>query len=469
MKVDMNIRELKSAEDIKKFLESLSTEYVKVAVTDIDGILRGKYMHIDKFIKSSEKGFGFCDVIFGWDSNDELYEFENVNQENLFTGWHSGFPDVKTSIVTDSGRLIPFETNTPLFLAELSEEKVCPRGVLKNVLSQMEEEGIKSKSAFEYEFFLFDETPHSIREKGFKNLNNFTPGMYGYSILRNSVHSDLYHEILNLCKDMDMRLEGLHTETGPGVIEAALMVDESLNAADKATLFKTFSKILFQRNNLIANFMAKWSDKYPGQSGHIHVSLQDVDGDSIFKSQDEEFPESFNYFIGGLQKYMREFSIMIAPTVNSYKRLCPGAWAPINMTWGVENRTTAFRAITGDSYSQRIENRLPGADSNPYLALAATLGAGYLGIKEKIQPTSKTMGGAYDLKLEEKYQVPVNLGEAANLFKESESAKDLFGEEFVEHFANTRIWEFKEYKKNKRFFDTSSITTWELERYFEII
>ena len=247
------------------------------------------------------------------------------------------------------------------------------------------------------------------------------------------------------------------------------MVDESLNAADKATLFKTFSKVLCQRNNLVANFMAKWSDKYPGQSGHIHVSLQDVDGDSIFKSQDEEFPESFKYFIGGLQKYMREFSIMIAPTVNSYKRLCPGAWAPINMTWGVENRTTAFRAIAGDSSSQRIENRLPGADSNPYLALAATLGAGYLGIKERIQPTSKTMGGAYDLKLEEKYQVPVNLGEAANLFKKSESAKDLFGEEFVEHFANTRIWEFKEYKKNKRFFDTSSITTWELERYFEII
>ena len=113
----MNIRELTSAEDIKKFLKTLSKEYVKVAVTDIDGILRGKYMHIDKFIKSSEKGFGFCDVIFGWDSNDELYEFENVNQENLFTGWHSGFPDVKTSIVTDSGRLLPFEKNTPLFLA----------------------------------------------------------------------------------------------------------------------------------------------------------------------------------------------------------------------------------------------------------------------------------------------------------------------------------------------------------------
>ena len=115
-----------------------------------------------------------------------------------------------------------------------------------------------SKSAFEYEFFLFNETPHSIREKKYTGLNNFTPGMYGYSILRNSVHSDLYNELLNLCSAMDMHLEGLHTETGPGVIEAAIMVDDSMNAADKATLFKTFSKVMFQRNNLIANFMAKW-------------------------------------------------------------------------------------------------------------------------------------------------------------------------------------------------------------------
>jgi glutamine synthetase len=262
----------------------------------------------------------------------------------------------------------------------------------------------------------------------------------------------------------------LHTETGPGVIEAAIMVDESLNAADKATLFKTFSKVLFQKNNLIANFMAKWSQKYPGQSGHIHVSLQDAKGKPLFStSKSEELPKDFTYFIGGLQKYMREFSVMIAPTVNSYNRLCPGAWAPINMTWGIENRTTAFRVITGDAKSQRIENRLPGADSNPYLALAATLGAGYLGMKEKIEPTAPTIGGAYDLKVEKSYQVPSNLGEAARLFKQSESAKELFGEGFVNHFANSRSWEFEEFLKNKSFFDSSDISQWELERYFEII
>ena len=465
----MKIRKLKSAEEIKKFLDSSKTKYVKVAITDIDGVLRGKYMHVNKFIKASKKGFGFCDVIFGWDSNDELYELNKVSKEDLFTGWHSGFPDVQTNVVPNSGRINPFEEDVPFFLAELAEGRVCPRGVLNNLLKVMEDEGIKSKSAFEYEFFLFNETPRSIREKNFSNLINFTPGMYGYSILRNSVHSDLYNKLLNLCSDMDMHLEGLHTETGPGVIEAAIMVDDAINAADKATLFKTFSKVMFQKNDLLANFMAKWSADYPGQSGHIHVSLQDLDGKSLFGSNKTELPETLNYFIGGLQKYMREFSAMIAPTVNSYKRLCPGAWAPINMTWGIENRTTAFRVIKGDSSSQRVENRLPGADSNPYLALAATLGAGFLGIKEKINPTIETIGGAYDLKVDREYRVPANLGEAANLFKNSETAKNLFGEGFVNHFANTRVWEYEEFQKNKSFFDSSAISSWELERYFEII
>ena len=139
------------------------------------------------------------------------------------------------------------------------------------------------------------------------------------------------------------------------------------------------------------------------------------------------------------------------------------------MTWGIENRTTAFRVIQGDSASQRVENRLPGADSNPYLALAATLGAGLLGIKEEIEPSAETVGGAYELKLERKYQVPSDLGEAAKLFKNSDPAKDLFGEKFVNHFANSRIWEFEEYQKSKSLIESSSISLWELERYFEII
>ena len=459
------------SQEIKLALQQNGVEYVKVAITDLDGVLRGKYMHVDKFLKSIESGFGFCDVIFGWDSSDALYEFKVSDEQNLFTGWHTGFPDQTVKILLDSKRTIPFEKNTPFFLSELKDGEVCPRSVLKKVLKLLRESGLKGKSALEYEFFLFNESPISVRDKGFKNLSNFTPGMFGYSLLRSSVHSDLYQEILKMSSVMDFPLEGLHTETGPGVLEAAIGVDEVLNSGDKAVLFKTFMKVLAQRKNLMATFMAKWSEKYPGQSGHIHCSLVDLENKPVFWNEGGGgMSELMINFLGGLQKYSREFMAMIAPTTNSYKRLCVGAWAPINMTWAKENRTTGFRVIEGSPDSQRIENRLAGADANPYLALAATFAAGFLGIKERLQPTEPTSGEAYTMKTEEAYKVPSNLLEAAELFKKSQAARSIWGDQFVDHFSASRIWEYEQFLKNKPLFEKEqTISSWELERYFEII
>ena len=459
------------SQEIKLALQQNGVEYVKVAITDLDGVLRGKYMHVDKFLKSIESGYGFCDVIFGWDSSDALYEFKVSDEQNLFTGWHTGFPDQTVKILLDSKRTIPFEKNTPFFLSELKDGEVCPRSVLKKVLKLLRESGLKGKSALEYEFFLFNESPISVRDKGFKNLSNFTPGMFGYSLLRSSVHSDLYQEILKMSSVMDFPLEGLHTETGPGVLEAAIGVDEALNSADKAVLFKTFMKVLAQRKNLMATFMAKWSEKYPGQSGHIHCSLVDLENKPVFWNEGGNgMSELMINFLGGLQKYSREFMAMIAPTTNSYKRLCVGAWAPINMTWGKENRTTGFRVIEGSPDSQRIENRLAGADANPYLALAATFAAGFLGIKERLQPTEPTTGEAYTMKTEEAYKVPSTLLEAAELFKKSQAARSIWGDQFVDHFSASRIWEYEQFLKNKPLFEKEqTISSWELERYFEII
>ena len=459
------------SQEIKLALQQDNVKYVKVAITDLDGVLRGKYMHVDKFLKSIESGYGFCDVIFGWDSSDKLYEFNVSDEQNLFTGWHTGFPDQTAKILLDSKRTIPFEKNTPFFLSELKEGEVCPRSVLKKVLKLLRESGLKGKSALEYEFFLFNESPISVREKRFKNLSNFTPGMFGYSLLRSSVHSDLYQEILKMSLVMDFPLESLHTETGPGVLEAAIGVDEALNSADKAVLFKTFMKVLAQRKNLMATFMAKWSEKYPGQSGHIHCSLVDLENKPVFSNEGGGgMSELMINFLGGLQKYSREFMAMIAPTTNSYKRLCVGAWAPINMTWGKENRTTGFRVIEGPPDSQRIENRLAGADANPYLALAATFAAGFLGIKEKLQPTEPTSGEAYAMKTDEAYKVPSTLLEAAELFKKSQAARSIWGDQFVDHFSASRIWEYEQFLKNKPLFEKEqTISSWELERYFEII
>ncbi|MDH3327442.1 MAG: glutamine synthetase, partial [Gammaproteobacteria bacterium] len=342
-------------------------------------------------------------------------------------------------------------------------EELCPRGVLRRVIEQAKDMGFDVLAALEYEFFVFNETRDSVREKNYKNLKPIAPGYFGYSILRNSVDTGIYHEILNIGQEMDFPIEGLHEETGPGVLEAAIAVDSAINAGDKAALFKTFVKVVAQRNNMMATFMAKCSTDWPGQSGHIHLSLKDAKGKPVFHdaSKDHNISETMRHFIGGQQQLMPEFLSMIAPTVNSYTRLVPGYWAPTNASWGVENRTCALRVIPGSEKSQRVEYRIAASDANPYLALAAALASGLWGIKNKIEPDKQIQGNAYEQSLPEKFALPTTLWDAAQRLKKSSAAREIFGDNFVEHFAASREWEEREFRKH--------VTDWEMQRYFEII
>lgn len=450
----------KTVADIKKGLRDLNVEYVKVGFFDVDGILRGKYLKIDKFLSALDNGFGFCDVVVGWDSNDQLYDSAK------FTGWHTAYPDALCRIVPESVRAQPFEDNVPLFIAELADrgETICPRGTLKRVLKRAADMGFGVNGAVEFEFFVFEETPESVRAKNYQNLNPITPGNFGYSVLRSSVHADFYHELLAMCRDMRIPIEGLHTETGPGVLEAAIMYDEALESADRAALFKTFTKVLAQKRGWMASFMAKWNNKVPGQSGHIHISLKDKkSGKSAFYDAKKQhtMSDTMRHFLGGQQALMPELLSMIACTVNSYSRLVPGYWAPTNATWGIENRTTALRVIPGGEKSQRIEYRIAAADINPYIALSAAIGSGLWGVENEIEPTPIVKGNAYEQKFPDKLQLPQTLTEAAGRLRKSKAANDLFGEAFVEHYAQSREWEEREFRKY--------ITDWELQRYFEII
>jgi glutamine synthetase len=324
--------------------------------------------------------------------------------------------------------------------------------------------GFEAFAALEYEFFLFKETPESVRAKNYRNLEPFTPGWFGYSMIRNSVHADLYHDILSLAETMDFPIEGLHTETGPGVLEAAIAVDTAENAADKAALFKTFMKVCAQRNDLMATFMAKWSNNYPGQSGHIHVSLRNKHNKSsaFYDAKAENNMSSVQkHFVAGQQQLMPQVLCMNAPTVNSFSRMIPGFWAPTHATWGIENRTTALRVIPGSDKSQRVEYRLGAADANPYLALAAALGSGLYGIEKQLEPEPMIKGNAYEGQQPENLSLPPTIWDAAQSLKKSAAARSLFGDTFVEHFAASREWEEREFRKH--------ITDWEMERYFEII
>jgi glutamine synthetase len=457
----MDARAVTNPAEARMLVEERGLSHVKVGVFDMDGILRGKYMSREKFFAALDKGFGFCDVVLGWDSNDQLYENPGV----AYTGWHTGYPDAPVRILPDTCRDIPFEPGMLLFLAEFTEEAaaLCPRNLLRRILDRADDMGLAVRSAFEYEFFLFDESPQSARDKGYRDLNPVTPGFFGYSTLRNSVHAEWYADLMALSENMDFPLEGLHTETGPGVLEAAIAVDEALSAADKAALFKTFCKVWAQRNDMLATFMARWSNDYPGQSGHIHISLFERDGGaSAFFAEGREanMSELQRQFIAGQQLLMPELLAMVAQTVNSYSRLVPGFWAPTDATWGVENRTTALRVIPGSASSQRVEYRLASADSNPYIALAAALGAGLYGIANKLEPEPVVVGNAYSQSHPKHLALPGSLYEAAQKLRESPAARELFGA-FVEHYAETRRWEELEFRKH--------VTDWELQRYLEII
>lgn len=438
---------------------------VKIAVTDLDGVMRGKYLSLDKFENLIENTGGFCDCIFGWDVADILYD------NAKFTGWHTAYPDALFRIDFTSERMIPDE-NVPFFLADFvtsdgkSMHPVCPRNVLKRVLQKAEGMGFGAHWAFEYEFFLFNETPQSVREKNYQNLKPLTPGMFGYSVIRNSTHSELFQGLMDYFQNMQVELEAVHCETGPGAWEAAIKYDSALASCDKASIFKTFAKVFFQKRNLMATFMARWNANLPGLGGHMHQSLFDIKtGKGLFFDSKEKFTMSplMQSYLAGQIKYMKSFLVMCSPTINSYTRLVKGFWAPTAVAWGVENRTTALRVIPGSEKSQRVEFRVAAADANPYLAAAAMLGAGLLGIEEKLKLTAPITGNAYAVQdqLPEEFQLPSSLGASVLNLEKSDKARETFGKEFVEHFAITRRWEVREYEK--------AITDWQLQRYFEII
>ena len=211
--------QVKTVAHARKIVEERGLTHIKVGVFDGDAILRGKYMSKAKFFSALEGGFGFCDVVLGWDSNDQL--FDNVK----YTGWHTAYPDAWVRVVPETCREIPFEDNTgvlPRRVRRTRRRRSARAACCAACSIRRPKMGYEVYAAAEYEFFMFDETPESVREKGYRNLQPMTPGYFGYSVLRGSVWAELYHELLDTCEKMRMPIEGLHTETGPGVLEAAL-------------------------------------------------------------------------------------------------------------------------------------------------------------------------------------------------------------------------------------------------------
>jgi glutamine synthetase len=433
---------------------------VKVAVSDIDGILRGKYLHVDKFDSATDGGFGFCDVVFGWDSADACYDNTTI------TGWQHGFPDALARLDLDTARNVPWDGNVPFFLGEFvnadgSPYPVCPRQVLKRVLARAAKLGVTPMCGMEFEWFNFAETPQTWAAKRGVGPEPLTPGMFGYSLLRMNHSRDFFNALMDDMLAFRVPIEGLHTETGPGVYEVAIQFSEALEAADRAVLFKTGAKEIGARFGVMPSFMAKWSQQYPGCSGHVHQSLSDGRRNLFHDARGRGgMSKLFESYLAGQVRCLMEFAPMFWPTINSYKRLVDGFWAPVKPTWGFDNRTASFRVIAGSPKSTRLETRCPGADVNPYLAMAAVLAAGLHGVEQGLSlstpPITGTNAGADDVA-----RAPRTLIETTRTFRSSAIARDWLGDDFVDHFAATREWEWRQW--------LDCVTDWELKRYFEII
>lgn len=450
-------------DNLLAYFREHETSKIKFAFADIDGVLRGKVISVKKVLESLEKGIGFCNVVFGWDSSDAVYD-ESVS----VTGWRSGYPDSICHIDLSTFRIIPWQNDLPFFMADFHKAgqdiaAVCPRSLLRMIAGEAEALGYVPRFAQEFEWFNFLETPKSLEQKHYVHPEPLTPGMFGYSILRPSMNTAFNDSLFDMLRRFDIPLEGLHTETGPGVYEAAIEHDVVLQAADKAVLFKNAVKELAFNHGFMASFMAKWNEQLPGCSGHIHQSLWNADqSKNLFADGQDRNGISglLKHYIAGQLYCLPHILPMYAPTVNSFKRLVEGAWAPVTITWAFDNRTAALRVLTPSHENTRLETRIPGSDSNPYLAMAASLASGLYGIKHQLPlEVEPSTGNAYaDLR---NGKIPANLFEAATAMKNSAVARELFGEAFTSHFTATRLLEWQRFMQY--------VTDWEIKRYFEII
>ncbi|KAG8996930.1 hypothetical protein FRB94_011029 [Tulasnella sp. JGI-2019a] len=458
---------------------------VKVAGIDIDGVLRGKYMSKEKFLGAADGGFGFCSVVFGWDINDTVYP-----KELLISNRGNGYRDLLAIVDLSTYRTIPWEDDVPFFLVSFhdpdSREPICccPRSTLTKAILKADSHGWKPMAGVEYEYFQFKETPQSAADKKFVGLNPLTPGMHGYSMLRTTLNKDYFTALYDESLKFGIDIEGHHTETGPGVFESALAYTSALRMADNASLFKLLAKSIGMAHGIIPSFMAKPYGNLPGTSGHIHVSLRNEDGKNIFALSEEQIKaggrknaanddtkwisQEAEHFLAGILDGLVDVVPLLAPTINSYKRLVGGEsfWAPNAVTYGYDSRAASIRIISPPSVppsATRFEVRVPGADMQPHLALSAIFLLGLRGIEKKLSiglspisqittPEQRNEVKKLDTSLE---------GATTRMMREGSVAREILGNDFVDHYGGTREHEVNLWN--------SAVTNWELERYLELI
>jgi glutamine synthetase len=375
--------------------------------------------------------------------------------------WEKGFGDFEMRPDFESLRLLPWQTGAVMVLCDLHHHDgtpvaEAPRNVLRRQVARLNARGFACKLASELEFFLFNHTFHEACERGFTELTPSSDYRIDYHTMQTARDEPIMRAIRTQMPLARVPIESTKGEWGRGQHEANFIYDEPIPIADLHAVFKQGVKEIAEQHGKSITFMAKpWAEEV-GSSCHIHLSLWQ-DGRNAFAEGDEG-SALFRHFLAGLIRYSRELSYFTAPTINAYKRYQSASWAPTKMAWAHDNRTVGFRVV-GHGNAFRIENRMPGADANPYLAFAAMIAAGLAGTEEKLECPPLYVGNAYvDSKLP---SLPRSLAEAGELLHASKCARDAFGDAVVDFYVHTARLEADAFQ--------NAVTDWERARYFERI
>lgn len=440
------------------YMQDETSRFATVALVDTNGLLRGQMVSVSSLKGILKNGMGMSPAQMALDPTDEMLEMPGV------TDGTGDFHDDPLIVDPSTARRIPWAKpgHDMLVLTNYSGDtaQICPRSILKKVLARAAEHGLHPKYGMELEYTLFDETPESAREKGYRNLKTATMHASHDLVLYQTVQSEWYEALSEMCGPLKIDLAKMHEEIGGGFLEACIGAGQGLEPADQLILLKNFIRALALRQGRSVTFMPRWIETADSQSIHLHISMKDAAGKTLFHEEGQRngMSQTFKYFLGGLQKYIGDMSLVFLPTVNSYRRFAPGTFAPPGLTWGYENRTTCFRVVGHDSGSLRVENRLPGADTNPYLTVAATLAAGVAGIIEKIEPQAEVIGNGHANR-QEGADYARSMPEAIARLRGSDFARDWLGERFVDTFSATRQSQHDQFAKKvpdvelMRFFD----------------
>ena len=436
--------------DIQQAVKTGSIDTIMIVLTDMQGRLMGKHVDAQHFLNEmTEHGGEACNYLLAID-----VDMKTVDGYAL-SSWSTGYGDMVMKPDLSTLRTIPWLEKSAMVQVDLENHqhepiKPSPRQILKHQLERLSEKNLAAYAATELEFIVFKDSYEQAWQKKYQDLAPANLYNIDYSIMGTSSVEPLIGRIRRDMAQAGLIIENSKGECNLGQHEINFKYKDALATADDHVVYKTGAKEIASQMNSSITFMAKYNER-EGSSCHIHFSLRAKNGKAIFN----EKPEVFESFLAGQLACLREMSLFYAPNINSYKRYAVGSFAPTAVAWGRDNRTCGFRVV-GEGPSLRVENRVPGADVNPYLALSAMIAAGLHGVENKLQLEPEFKGNAYTSK---KPRVPSTMREAKDLFAKSKIARSAFGDEVVEHYLNYADVELQAFE--------SAVTDWERVRGFE--